>query len=394
MTDAFIVSAVRTPIGRFLGGLSSLPAPRLGAAAVREAVRRAGLAPEDIQECFLGCVLQAGLGQNAARQAAIYAGLPPSIGSVTINKVCGSGLKSILLAAQAIRAGDLDVAVAGGMESMSNAPYLLPDARRGSRLGHGRMLDAMVHDGLWDGFNDIHMGTTCEIVAQKYHVTRADMDEFAVSSHRRAAAAIKEGRFRREIVGVEVKGDKGETKLVETDEGPREDASVEKLAKLKPAFQPDGLVTPGNASTINDGAAAVVVMSGEEANRRGVKPLARITGYAAGGVEPKWVMVAPLEAVKNLQRKTGFKPEDADLVEINEAFAGSTVALIREMKLDPARVNVHGGAVALGHPIGCSGARIVTTLIHALQDRKLKRGLATLCMGGGNGLAMSLELAG
>ena len=392
MVDVFIVSAVRTPVGKFLGGLSSLPAPRLGAVAVREAVRRADIAADDVGECILGCVLQAGLGQNAARQAAIYAGLPPSTGSVTVNKVCGSGLKAAIFAAQAIKSGDLDIAVAGGMESMSNAPYLLPDARRGSRLGHAPMVDAMIHDGLWDGFNDFHMGVTCELVAEKYGVTRREMDEFALASHAKASAAIREGKFKRETVPVEVKGEKGETKLVETDEGPRGDASIEKLAALKPAFKSDGMVTPGNSSTINDGAAALVLMSGEEVARRKAKPLARITGYAAGGVEPKWVMAAPLEAVKNLQKKTGFKPQDADLVEINEAFAGSTVALIREMKLDPARVNVHGGAVALGHPIGCSGARIVVTLIHALQDRKLKRGLATLCMGGGNGLALTLEL--
>jgi acetyl-CoA C-acetyltransferase len=384
---------VRTAIGKFLGGLASLPAPRLGAVALREAVKRADIASDDVGEVFMGCVLQAGLGQNAARQAAIYAGLPPSIGSVTLNKVCGSGLRAVIGAAQAIKAGDLEIAAAGGMESMSNAPYLLPDARRGSRLGHAKMVDAMILDGLWDGYNDFHMGVTCELVAEKFGVSRAEMDEFALGSHRKAAAATREGKFKREIVAVEAKGEKGDSKLVEIDEGPREDASIEKLAKLKPAFKPDGLVTPGNSSTINDGAAALVLMSAAEVARRKAKPLARITGYATGGVEPKWVMAAPLEAVKNLQKKTGFKPQDADLVEINEAFAGSTVALIREMKLDPARVNVHGGAVALGHPIGCSGARIVVTLLHALQDRKLKRGLATLCMGGGNGLALSLELA-
>jgi acetyl-CoA C-acetyltransferase len=392
MVDVFIVSAVRTPIGKFLGGLSNLSSPRLGAVAIREAVKRAGIAPDDVGECVMGCVLQAGLGQNAARQAAIFAGLPPSIGSVTLNKVCGSGLRATIAAAQAIKAGDLDVALAGGMESMSNAPYLLPDVRRGSRLGHARLIDALIHDGLWDGFNDIHMGGTAELTAEKYGVTRAEMDEFALGSHRKAVAAIREGKFRREIVPVEVKGDKGETRLIETDEGPRAEIALEKLAQLKSVFKPGGLVTPGNSSTINDGAAALVLMSGEEVARRKAKPLARVTGYATGGVEPKWVMEAPLEALKNLQKKTGFKSQDADLVEINEAFAGSTVALIRELKLDPARVNVHGGAVALGHPIGCSGARILVTLIHALQDRKLRRGLATLCMGGGNGLALTVEL--
>ncbi|MBI4564552.1 MAG: acetyl-CoA C-acetyltransferase [Planctomycetes bacterium] len=393
MIDVFIASAARTPVGKFLGSLSRLSAPRLGAVAVREAVRRAGLSPEDVEECFLGCVLQAGLGQNPARQAAMAGGLPASLGSVSVNKVCGSGLKAVILAAQAIRAGDLNVAVAGGMESMSNAPYLLPEARRGSRLGHARLLDAMVHDGLWDGYNDFHMGATCELVAEHYRVSRHDMDEFAVASHRKAAAALRDGSFRRESVPVEVSTERGETKLVETDEGVREDVSIEKLAQLKPAFKPDGGVTPGNASQISDGAAALVVMSGEEVRRRGVKPLARITGYATGGVEPKWVMMAPLEALKNLEKKTGFTPRDADLVEINEAFAGSTVALIRELRLDPAKVNIRGGAVALGHPIGCSGARILVTLIYALQDRKLRKGLATLCMGGGNGLALTVEVA-
>ncbi len=387
MSDAFILSAARTPIGRFLGGLASLPAPRLGAIAVREAVARAGLAPDQIEEVFMGCVLQAGLGQNPARQALIHAGLPPSSGAVTINKVCGSGLKSIIFAAQGIKAGDLKIAVAGGMESMTNAPYLMPDARQGSRLGHAKLLDSMVHDGLWDGYNDFHMGITCELVAEKYGVSRKDMDEFALNSHRKAIAAIQAGRFKREIVPVPVPGPKAETKQVESDEGARADIAMEKLATMKPAFKPDGCVTAANSSQISDGAAAVVVAAA------GVgKPLARITGYAVGGLEPKWVMMTPVVAVQNWEKKTGLKRGDMDLIELNEAFAGQSVAVVRELGLDMNKVNVNGGAVALGHPIGCSGARIVVTLIHALQDRKLKRGLATLCMGGGNGLALSIEL--
>ena len=393
MADVFIVAAARTPIGKFQGALEKFTAPQLGAIAVREAVKRAAIPPDDVDEVFMGCVLQAGLGQNPARQAAIHGGIPPRAGAVTVNKVCGSGLKSILFAAQAVALGDAKVCVAGGMESMSNAPYLVPDARRGSRLGHTKLLDAVIHDGLWDGYNDFHMGLTCELVAEKHKVSRADMDAFAVDSHRKAVAAMKAGRFKKEVVAVEVKGAKGEVKLVDADEGPREDSSAEGLAKLKPAFKPDGVVTAGNSSTINDGSAAVVVVSGDEVQRRGIKPLARITGYAVGGLEPKWVMMTPVPAVQNWERKTGLKRGDMDLVELNEAFACQSVAVIRELALDPAKVNVNGGAVALGHPIGCSGARIIVTLLHALADRKLKRGLATLCMGGGNGLALSVEMA-
>jgi acetyl-CoA C-acetyltransferase len=388
MTDPLIVSAVRTPIGKFQGAFAGLSAPGLGALAVREAVARAGVTPDQVDECVMGCVLQAGLGQNPARQAALHGGLPPAVGALTVNKVCGSGLKAIISAAQAIRTGDARVVVAGGMESMTNAPYLLPDARAGSRLGHGRMLDAMIHDGLWDGYNDFHMGMTCELVAEKYGVSRSDMDEFALQSHRKAVAAAKAGRFRREIVAVSVPAARGDSRLVEQDEGPREDAAADRLAAMKPAFKPHGLVTAGTASQISDGAAAVVVAA------PGIgKPLARITGYATGGVEPKWVMMSPVEAVKNWERKTGLRRADMDLVELNEAFAGQAVAVQRELGLDSGRVNVNGGAVALGHPIGCSGARIVVTLLHALQERGLRRGLATLCMGGGNGLALSVELA-
>ena len=392
MADAFIVSAARTPIGRFQGALDKFSAPQLGAIAVREAVKRANLTGDDIDEVFMGCVLQAGLGQNPARQAAIHGGVNPRAGAVTVNKVCGSGLKSILFAAQAVLLGDAKVCVAGGMESMSNAPYLLPDARRGSRLGHTKLVDAMIQDGLWDGFNDFHMGITGELVAEKHKVSRNDMDAFSVSSQQKAADAIKAGRFKKEIVGVEVKAGKGETKLVETDEGPREDATVESLAKLKPAFKPDGVITPGNSSTINDGAAAVVVMSGDEVKARGAKPIARITGYAVGGLEPKWVMMTPVPAVQNWEKKTGLKRGDMDLIELNEAFACQSVAVMRELGLDPSKVNVNGGAVALGHPIGASGGRIVATMVHELRREGGGLGLAAICSGGGQGDALLIEV--
>jgi acetyl-CoA C-acetyltransferase len=393
MSDVYIVGAARTPIGRFLGGLSGLRAPELGAAVVREALRRAGVPPAAVDEVLLGSVLQAGLGQNPARQAALGAGLPPSVAAATVNKVCGSGLKSILFGAQAIKAGDANVVVAGGMESMSNAPYLLPEARRGTRLGHAKLVDAMIHDGLWDVYNDFHMGTSCELVAERFKVTRKDMDEFSAESHRRAVAAARTGKFKDESVGVEVKGDKGETRLVEADEGPREDSTAEKLATLKPAFKPGGLVTAGNASQISDGAAAVVLMSEKALAESKATPLARVTGYAAAGVDPKWVLVSTIDAVRRFDERNPWKASSADLVEINEAFAGSTVAAVRDLGLDPARVNVNGGAVALGHPIGASGCRIVVTLLHALADRRLRRGVATLCMGGGNGLALGVERA-
>jgi acetyl-CoA C-acetyltransferase len=388
VSDVFIASAVRTPIGKFLGGLSGLKATELGALAVREALRRAGVGPGEVDEVFMGSVLQAGLGQNPARQAALRGGLPETVGAVTINKVCGSGLKSIILGAQAIKAGDADVVLAGGMESMSNAPYLMPDARRGARLGHAKLVDSMVHDGLWDAFTDVHMGTTCEAVAERFQVSRREMDEFSEASHRKAVQAQAGGKFRGELLPVETKGEKGETKLVEADEGPRADSTAAKLATLKPAFRPDGRVTAGNASQISDGAAAVVLVS-EKALK--AAPLARITGYATAGVDPKWVLVSTIDAVRRFDGRNPWKAAEADLVEINEAFAASTVAAIRDLKLDSARVNVHGGAVALGHPIGASGARIVVTLLGALADRKQKRGVATLCMGGGNGLALGVE---
>lgn len=386
MTEAFIVAAVRTPIGKFLGALSPIAAPRLGAIAVQEAVRRAGLPPDAVEEVLMGSVLQAGLGQNPARQAALGAGLPYGVGALTVNKVCGSGLKAIILAAQAIKAGDADIVVAGGMESMSNAPHLAPDLRRGTRLGESKFVDSLVHDGLWDAFNDFHMGSSCEIVAERFGITRAEMDAFSAASHAKARA----GRFAAEIVPVALPG---AAMPVSADEGPREDSTAERLAKLKPVFKPDGLVTAGNSSQISDGAAALVIMSEKALRARGARPMARITGYATAGVDPKWVLVSTIDAVRAFDRKNPWESADADLVEINEAFAASTVAAIRDLKLDPALVNVNGGAVALGHPIGCSGARIVVTLLHALADRKLRRGLATLCMGGGNGLALGVEAA-
>ncbi|HXX92294.1 MAG TPA: acetyl-CoA C-acetyltransferase [Planctomycetota bacterium] len=391
MSEAFLASAVRTPLGKFLGALASLPAPKLGAHVVREAVRRSGIPPQAVEEVLMGSVLQAGLGQNPARQAALGGGLGPNVGAVTVNKVCGSGLKSILFAAQAIRAGDLDVAVAGGMESMTNAPYLLPEARRGTRLGDAPMVDALVHDGLWDVYNDFHMGTSCELVAERFRVTRRDMDEFAAESHRRAIAAAQSGAFRSELSPIETPGEKGQTIPVAADEGPRPDSTVERLSKLKPAFRPDGLVTAGNSSQISDGASALVVVSEKALQAHGLAPLARVTGYATVGVDPKWVLVSTIDALRRFDEKNPWKAASADLIEINEAFAGSTVAAIRELGLDPARVNVNGGAVALGHPIGASGARIVVTLLYALLARGLKRGVATLCMGGGNGLALGIE---
>lgn len=391
MPEAVIVSACRTPIGKFMGALADFTAPQLGALVIREAVRRAGIVPDQVEEVIMGCVLQAGVGQAPARQASLGAGIPPACPALTINKVCGSGLKAAMIAATQIRAGDSRILVAGGMESMTNAPYLLPAARRGVRLGHAQLIDSMIHDGLWDPYNNFHMGETAELVAQKYGITRQQMDEWALRSHQRALAAARNGKFRDELLPVEIKTKK-ETTLLDRDEGPREDTSLEALAKLKPAFRPDGVVTPGNSSTINDGAAALVLMSDVRAKELGLRPLARVLGYATGGLEPKWVMMAPVEAVRNLRTRCGIDARQMDLVEINEAFAVQTVALIKELELDPERVNVNGGAVALGHPIGASGARILTTLIYALRDRGLRRGLATLCLGGGNAVAMAIEV--
>ncbi len=392
MEKAVIVEALRTPIGRFQGGLSTTPAPRLGAAVIHALMERSRVDVETVDEVILGNVLQAGIGQNPARQAAIHGGVPPAVGAVTINKVCGSGLKSVMLAAQAIRLGDADVIIAGGMENMSLAPYLLPQARAGQRIGHGQMIDAMINDGLWDCYNDFHMGNTAELVVKKYEVTREAQDAFAVDSHRKAIAAMERGDFKNEIVPVSVAQRKGDPVVVDTDEGPRADSSVEKLARLKPAFVKDGTVTAGNSSTINDGAAAVLVMSEKKAKELGLEVLAVIDAYAVGGMEPEWVMMAPIRAVGNLLARTGESIDDFGLIELNEAFASQGCALIGELNIDPERLNVNGGAIALGHPIGASGARLLVTLIHAMRQRKVSRGLTTLCLGGGNAVAMSVSV--
>jgi acetyl-CoA C-acetyltransferase len=391
MDNPVILSAVRTPIGKFLGALSALPAPRLGAVAIAEAVRRAGVGPERIDEVVMGNVVAAGLGQNPARQAALGAGLPDGVPALTVNKVCGSSLKAVVLAAQAIKAGDAEVVVAGGMESMSNAPYLLPGARGGYRLGHGKVVDSMIHDGLWDAYHDFHMGNTGEIVAERYEVDREAQDLWALESHARAIAAIEAGSFAREIVAVEVLRGKGDPVLFDTDECPRKDTSIEALRKLKPVFKKDGTVTAGNAPPVNDGAAAAVVASKAAAQRLGLAPRAEIVAYASSGLAPELVMMAPEKAIRRVWEKTGWSASDVDLYEINEAFAVQQVALGRVLGIDHARHNVRGGAVALGHPIGASGARILATLLHALEDRGAHRGIAALCLGGGNAVAMAIE---
>ena len=391
MRSSVIVSAVRTPTGKFLGGLKSFTAPQLGAMVVKEAVRRAGIDPGDVDEVIMGNVVAAGLGQAPARQAAIHAGLPPKVGALTINKVCGSGLKAVMLAAQGIATGDVDVVVAGGMESMSNCPHLLKGAREGLRMGNGTLIDSMVHDGLWDAYSDFHMGCTGEIVAEKFNVTREQQDAFAVKSHQKALAAIASGAFRDEILKVEIAQKKGPAVVIENDESPRADTSMESLGKLKPAFKEGGTVTAGNAPGVNDGASALVVMAEDIAKSRGLKPLARIIGQATAGVEPSMVMMAPVGAVQKLLKKTGWKLEDVDLFELNEAFSVQALGVAKELGLNLDKVNVNGGAVALGHAIGSSGGRILTTLIYALRARGLRRGIATLCLGGGNGVALAIE---
>ena len=388
--EAVIVSAVRTPIGRFLGALSSLSATQLGALAVRAALHRAQLPPDQLDEVILGNVVSAGLGQAPARQAAIRGGVPESVPAMTINKVCGSGLKAVMLAAQAIRAGDGDAFLAGGFESMSNAPYLLRQARTGYRLGHGELLDANLLDGLWCAFTDQHMGSCAEFIAEKYGITREQQDKYALASHRKAVAAIQAGRFQAEIVPVEV-AEKGGTRVISVDEPPRPETSMEALSRLRPAFQENGTVTAGNAPGLSDGAAALVVMEAEAARRRGIRPLARIVGYASAALEPRLIFAAPTQAIHRLLERTGTRLEDYDLLEINEAFAAQILANGKELGWDWERVNVNGGAVALGHPIGASGARILTTLIYALRDRGQRRGLAALCLGGGGAVAMAVE---
>lgn len=389
--DVVIISGVRTPIGKFQGSLSDLSATQLGSIVVKEAVKRAGISElSSVNECIMGNVVSAGLGQNPARQAALGAGIPPQVGAMTINKVCGSGLKAVALAAQAIQTGNSEVVVAGGMESMTNAPYLLPQARKGYRLGNSKIIDSMINDGLWDVYNDYHMGNTGENVADKYKITRDEQDEYAANSHRKALAAIMECRFKSQIVPVELQSKKGTT-LFEKDESPREDTSVESLRALKPAFKKDGTVTAGNAPGVNDGAAAVVVTSARKAQELGAKPMARIVAQATSGVAPEWVMMAPVDAVRQIWKKTGWKPEEVELYEINEAFSVAAVAVTRELGLDLSKVNVNGGAVALGHPIGASGCRILVTLLYEMIRRDAKKGIAALCLGGGNAVAMAIE---
>ncbi len=390
--EVVIISAVRTPIGRFQGTLAPLSAPQLGAVAIKAAVERAKIDPATVDEVLMGCVVQAGQGQAPARQASIGAGIPPTVGATTVNKICGSGLKTVMLAAGMIKAGDADIIVAGGMESMNNGPYMLPRARFGYRLGHGQLLDATVHDGLWCSFENQHMGNAAEWIARKYGLTRQELDEFALRSHQKAIAAIDAGHFKDEIVPVQVPQRKGEPILFDTDEAPRRDTSMEALARLRPAFQKDGLVTAGNSPGITDGAAATVVMSRARAEELGLQPLARITGYAQAAVKPLEIFTAPIFAVRRLLQKTGTTLDDYDLIEINEAFAAQVLADGKELGLDWDKVNVHGGAIALGHPIGCSGTRILVTLIYALRRRGLKTGLAALCLGGGEAVAMSIEL--
>ncbi|MBP1763383.1 MAG: acetyl-CoA acetyltransferase [Firmicutes bacterium] len=391
MSEVVIVSAVRTAVGSFNGGLSSLSAPELGSIVVQEAIKRAGISNDDVNEVILGNVLQAGLGQNPARQASVKAGLPVEIPSLTINKVCGSGLKAVAMAAQAIKAGDADVVVAGGMESMTNAPYVLESkARWGYRMGNAKVVDVMIQDGLWCAFNDYHMGITAENVAAQYGITREQQDKEAAESQNKAIAAIDSGAFKKEIVPVIIKGKKGDT-VFDTDEYPRRGTTPETLSCLKPAFKKDGTVTAGNASGINDGAAAFVIMSAEKAKELGVKPIARIVSYASAGVEPSIMGTGPIPATRKALAKAGMKVEDLDLIEANEAFMAQFLAVGKELNFPMDKVNVNGGATAIGHPIGASGARILVTLLHALEARNGKHGLATLCIGGGQGIAMVVE---
>ncbi|MDE3168972.1 MAG: acetyl-CoA C-acetyltransferase [Acidobacteriota bacterium] len=387
-----ILSAVRTPIGRFLGGLAPLSATELGAKVVAESVRRAGIGPRQVDEAIMGNVVQAGLGQNPARQAALGGGLNSRVAAMTINKVCGSGLKAVGLAAQAVTLGESEIVVAGGMESMSNCPYLLKGARSGYRLGNQEVLDSMIVDGLWDVYENFHMGMTAELVAEKYKISRQEQDQYSLDSHRKAVRATKSCFVSEQILPIEIPQKKGAPIVIKTDESPREDTSLEALGKLRPAFKKDGTVTAGNAPGTNDGAAALVVTSERVAAKLGKQPMARIVAQAVSGVEPKWVMMAPVEAVEKLLAKTGWnRDRDVDLYELNEAFAVAAIAVTRELKLNPEKVNVNGGAVALGHPIGASGARILVTLLYELQRRNLKRGIAALCLGGGNAVALAVE---
>jgi acetyl-CoA C-acetyltransferase len=391
MREVFVVGAARTPIGSFQGSLAPVPAPKLGATAIRAALERARLSGEAVGEVYMGCVLPAGLGQAPARQAAIGAGIPPSVGAVTVNKVCGSGLKAVVLGRNAIAAGEHDLVVAGGMESMSNAPYLLPKARDGYRLGHGQVIDSMIQDGLWDAYKDVHMGDCAELCAREKGISRQEQDAFAAESYRRARRAQAEGKFKGEIVAVEVAQRKGPPLVVTEDEEPAR-GDIEKLAGLRPAFQKEGTVTAGNASTINDGAAALILAGADVAKARGLRPMARIVGVAGHAQAPEWFTTAPAGAITSLLGRIGWKTEDVDLWEINEAFAVVSIVNNRMLGLDPGRVNVWGGAVALGHPIGASGARVLVTLLSALRDTGKRRGVASLCIGGGEGIALAVEM--
>jgi len=391
MREPVIISAARTPTGKFLGALKEIPATQLGATAVREAVARAGVDPSIVEECIMGNVLSGGLGQNPARQAALNGGLSNNTAALTINKVCGSGLKAVMLATQGIKAGDIEVAVAGGMESMSNSPYLLPRVREGLRMGDGTIVDTMIHDGLWCSFEQCHMGMTAEHVAEKYGVSREAQDAYAAASQKKAAEAAAAGFFRDEIVPLEIPQKKGPALRIDHDETIRADSTVDVLKNLKPAFKEAGTVTAGNAPGVNDGASAVVVMSEARASELKLTPMARIVGQATSGLAPKLVLMTPIESVRTLLKKVNWKLEDVDLFEINEAFAAQMVAIIKELRVDPSRVNVHGGAIALGHPIGASGARVLTTLLYAMKRRGARRGVASLCLGGGNGVALAVE---
>jgi acetyl-CoA C-acetyltransferase len=395
MKEAVIVSAVRTPIGKFQGALQSFAAPKLGALVVREAIRRAGIDAQDVDECIMGCVIQAGLGQNPARQAALYGGMPPESAALTVNQVCGSGLRAVSLAAQAIQIGDADFIVAGGMESMTNAPYLLQQARAGYRMGNGSLIDGMIQDGLWEAYRGYHMGVAAEMIAAKYGITREEQDAFAAESHRRAAVATEKGWFQEGIVPVETPAaKKGEApRVFDKDEGIRRETTIEVLSRLKPAFKEGGTVTAGNAPGVSDGAAAVVVTSAELAQQRGLKTLAVIRAQATAGREPEWFGLAPIDAVRKVARKAGWPLDSVDLFELNEAFSVQALAVNRELGLDADRVNVHGGAVALGHPIGASGAAVLVKLLYAMVQRDKKRGIAALCLGGGNAVGLAVERA-
>jgi acetyl-CoA C-acetyltransferase len=392
LKDAVIISAARTPTGKFQGALKPFSATDLGAIAIREAVKRAGIKPADVDEVIMGCVVQAGLGQAPARQAALKADLPPEVSALTVNMVCGSGLRAVSLAAQAIKLGDADFVVAGGMESMSNIPYALPNARDGFRMGNGNIVDLMIHDGLWCPFENWHMGNTGEVVAEKYQISRSDQDDYAYNSHRKAHEARTSGRFKDEIVPVEIPQKKGEPMVLDNDETIREDTTIETLGKLKAAFKKEGgTVTAGNAPSVNDGASALVVTSAEKARELGIEPLARIVGYATSGIEPKMIMMAPVQGVLNVLEKTGWKMEDVDLFELNEAFSVQALGVMKELGLMMEKVNVNGGAVALGHAIGNSGGRVLTTLLYEMRRRDAKKGIAALCLGGGNSVAMAVE---